>query len=129
MFDENFQKRVGKHLQSLRKEAGFKSAKSFADFVGISPSAYTEYEQGRRSFTYETAWAFADALDCTIDEIGGRIPPANKYADERQEALNNQFESLSDEGKDAALGAVSGIRAAEGARSEDEGVQGNKRTA
>lgn len=68
-------KQIGKTLQARRKAAGFKSARAFAECLGIPPTRYAEYEQGRCAFTYEQAWEFADALDCTMDELGGREWP------------------------------------------------------
>lgn len=100
----DFKKSVGKNLQARRKEAGYKSAKSFAEYIGMETSAYTEYEQGRRSFTYEQAWEFADALNCTLDAIGGRIPPKqSQFSDEKQSYLNNCYENMNDKGKDTLL--------------------------
>ena len=58
-------------LQRIRKEKGFKSAKAFADSIGMNTHTYTDYEQGRRMFSLETAWEFADALECTLDELAG----------------------------------------------------------
>ncbi len=72
MDDIDFRKKIGSNLQLRRKAAGYKSAKAFADSMGLSTSAYTEYEQGRRAMSYERAWQFADALNCTLDELGGR---------------------------------------------------------
>ena len=78
---------IGKSLQAVRKAAGFKSAKAFAEHMNIETSRYTEYEQGRVSFSYETAWQLADALQCSMDELGGREwPPGGApalSADER----------------------------------------------
>lgn len=71
----DFNKKVGASLQRLRKAAGFKSAKAFADYVGINPSTYTDYEQGKASLSYERAWQLADAAGCTLDALGGREPP------------------------------------------------------
>ena len=68
-------KQIGKALQARRKAAGFKSARVFAEFMKISVSKYTTYEQGQRAFSYRQAWEFADALDCTMDELGGREWP------------------------------------------------------
>lgn len=100
MADNNFNKRVGKHLQAARKAAGFKSAKAFAEHIGHSPSAYTEYEQGRRMFSYEQAWEFADALGCTLDALGGRKPPERAYNDPGQAALNASYENMNKNGKE-----------------------------
>ena len=60
------------NLQSLRKAAGYKSAREFAEKIGMPVATYTDYEQGRRSFTLERAWEFADVLDCSLDELAGR---------------------------------------------------------
>ena len=79
-------------LQAMRKRAGFKSAKAFAEHIGMAVGTYTDYEQGRRMFTLEKACEFARELDCTLDELAGRVPPqtAQETAyDERQASLND----------------------------------------
>ena len=68
-------KAVGKTLQRLRKEAGYSSAKKFAEHVGLNPNTYTQYEQGITGFNYEQAWLLADALGCSMDDLGGRDWP------------------------------------------------------
>ena len=68
-------KEIGDRLQELRMRAGFGSAKEFAESLGINKDTYTGYEQGKGMFTYERAWAFADALGCSLDELGGREWP------------------------------------------------------
>lgn len=100
MVETDFSNKVGKQLQSLRKAAGFKSARVFAEHIGYSPSAYTEYEQGRRMFTYEQAWDFADALNCTLDELGGRKPPERTYRDPLQASLNASYENMNDKARE-----------------------------
>lgn len=110
-------------LQRIRKERGFKSAKAFADHIGMNPHTYTDYEQGRRTFTLESAWEFADALECTLDDLAGRKFVAERYQDERQAVMNDDYAHLSDAGKDAAAGAVRGIRASEGARVGAAGLE------
>lgn len=97
--DTEKRKAIGKSLQGARKSAGFKSARAFAEHMGIPVSAYTEYEQGRNGFSYEQAWEFADALGCTLDEVGGRKAPERLYADPRQAALNGHYESLNEASK------------------------------
>lgn len=59
-------------LQKMRKEAGWKSARAFAEYIGVPVDTYTQWEQGKRTLNIETAWDLADALGCTIDEIAGR---------------------------------------------------------
>lgn len=110
-------------LQRIRKDRGFKSAKAFAEHIGMSKDTYTNYEQGARPITLELAWEFADVLGCTLDELAGRDFKADSYADPRQAVMNDDYARLSDAGKDAAAGAVRGIRASEGARVQTAGLE------
>ncbi len=110
-------------LQRIRKDRGYKSAKDFADHIGMNSHTYTDYEQGRRTFTLDKAWEFADALECTLDDLAGREWPARGYSDPRQAVMNEDYAHLSDAGKDAAAGAVRGIRASEGARVRETGLE------
>lgn len=73
-------------LQALRKRAGYKSARIFAEHIGMNPGTYTAYEQGKRPLTVELAWSLADELGCSLDEIAGReYRPSPEFA-----ALSNQ---------------------------------------
>lgn len=72
MTEDTLRKRIGKNIQLLRKSAGFKSAAAFAEHAGFETSRYTEYEQGRRSMAFDSAWRIADALNCSLDTLGGR---------------------------------------------------------
>ena len=110
-------------LQRIRYDRGFKSAKAFAEHIGMSKDTYTNYEQGARPITLELAWEFADVLGCTLDELAGRDFKADSYADPRQAVMNDDYARLSDAGKDAAAGAVRGIRASEGARVGAAGLE------
>ena len=116
-------KAIGKNLQRLRKEAGFRSAKSFAESVGLNPGTYTSYEQGERSFTYETAWDMADALHCTLDELGGRSFDARKFSDPRQEKMNRAYESLSDPEKETMSKVVQSYARDNSRRIEKDGTE------
>ena len=70
-------------LQELRKAAGFKSAKAFADYFGINLNTYTGYEQGK-PISLEQAWAFADEFDVSLDELAGRERPKREYSNQRR---------------------------------------------
>lgn len=59
-------------LQYFRKRAGYRSAKAFAEHLGMSARTYTNYEQGATKLTLAAAWVFADELGCTLDELAGR---------------------------------------------------------
>lgn len=95
-------KLIGKNLQSARKSAGFKSARAFAEHMGIPTTKYTEYEQGRHGFTYEQAWEFADALGCTLDELGGREFCGESLSPD-EESLVSTYRSVTSHGKKAMM--------------------------
>ncbi|WP_154434261.1 helix-turn-helix domain-containing protein [Olsenella porci] len=59
-------------LQDLRKEAGFRTAKDFAEAVGIPAPTYTRYEQDPLKIPIDRAWKIADGLHCSIDAVVGR---------------------------------------------------------
>lgn len=101
------------NLQQMRKRAGFKSAKAFADSIGINSYTYTNYEQGKASFTLVQAWEFADALQCSLDELAGRQwPPVGSQAapDPGEAALVSSYRELSEEGREVAVNVVDGMR-------------------
>ena len=97
------------NLQKLRKAAGFKSAKAFAEHVGMNLSTYTQIEQGAIGMSIERAWEFADILGCTLDELAGRQwPPASQasMADPGQEQITRAYDQLNDSGRTKLLGAA-----------------------
>ncbi len=63
---------MAKTIQELRREKGFRSAREFANALGISPSSMSRYDKDPETIPVKVAWAMADALDCSIDEIVGR---------------------------------------------------------
>ena len=63
------------NLQAIRKSRGYKSAKSFAEAIGMPLPTYTNYEQGKRIMGLDVACELADALECTLDELAGRVAP------------------------------------------------------
>ena len=64
-------------LQTLRRGAGYRSAKDFAERLGIPAPTYARYERQPESPDNKTpmgaAWKIADALGCSIDMVVGRI--------------------------------------------------------
>jgi transcriptional regulator with XRE-family HTH domain len=59
-------------LQELRREAGYDTAKEFAEELGISPATYSRYEQKPENIPTPAAWKLADHLGCSIDAVVGR---------------------------------------------------------
>lgn len=98
-------------LQAMRKRAGYKSAKAFADAMGMNPATYTDYEQGRRAFTLEKAWEFADVLECSLDELAGRRWPPDDLTsiDPRRRTLIESYDALTDDGKTLASELVASV--------------------
>lgn len=100
-------------LQELRKRAGFRSARAFAEEAGIKLGTYTDYEQGRTVMSLERAWQFADILHVSLDELAGReFRPKVNYPDPRQAELNRCWESLDQERQDRLIGTAHDMEAA-----------------
>ena len=59
-------------LQELRKAAGYRTAKEFADEMGIPTTSYSRYESAPGKISVDQAWRLADRLGCSIDLIVGR---------------------------------------------------------
>lgn len=89
------------NIQAIRKRAGFKSAKEFAEHIGMNVKTYTNYEQGTANMTLEKAWELADALDCSLDELAGRDFSYDKdeYDDPLQQELNDNYLDCTEERK------------------------------
>lgn len=85
---------MGKDLQRLRKDAGYKSARDFADAHGFTYSTYARYEADPSIIPTKSAWRIADALGCSIDDIVGRESPADPRG-----AVQARFDALDAEGK------------------------------
>ena len=65
-------------LVMLRKHAGL-SQRALADKAGITASALSMIEAGDREPKLSTAFALADALNTTVDDIAGRVSyPSNE---------------------------------------------------
>ena len=107
-------------LKALRKRIGLRQ-EDLAKKINSTSRIVGAWERQETALPLEDAARIADVLDCTLDELAGRYEYIGAYSDERQRELNNNFEELTDEGKDAALGSVRGIRASESARAKAEG--------
>ena len=123
MENEEKRKQIGRALQRLRKEAGFKSAASFANYIGIKPGTYTSYEQGEAAFSYERAWDMADALEVTLDELGGRDFPVEGFAttsDER--GLVDSYRRMDEGDKPGFMSTARALAYAGEAKKESQGA-------
>lgn len=99
------------NLQEMRKRAGYKSARAFAERIGMSLNTYNNYEQGVTKLTLEKAWEFADVLECSLDELAGRKWPPDDLAsiDPRRRTLIESYDALTDDGKTLASELVASV--------------------
>lgn len=75
------------NLQALRKRAGFRSARAFAEHVGVNIKTYTNHEQGDAAMSLLQAWEYADALNCTLDELAGRRVPERQSLTQDEQTI------------------------------------------
>lgn len=113
-------KELGKRLRMLRKKAGFRSAKAFAEFAGFTTTGYAEFEQGRSRLTYEKAWKIADALGISLDELGGRQWPPEGAAstDPMREELVRCYDASTAENRHSLVVAARNAALASGEAAE-----------
>ncbi len=103
-------------LQELRKAAGYKTQREFAERLGIKERKYASWEREEVALTLEDACACAKALGCSVGDLCEWRDDDDELEDTRLTELNDSFAALSDSGKDSALGAVKGILASESAK-------------
>lgn len=82
-------------LQRLRREAGYRSAKEFAEALGIPDSTYARYERAGDGagcgIPLSAAWQIADKLGCSIDlVVGHENIDASRYT-----TMQGRIDSLS----------------------------------
>lgn len=65
---------MAKTIKDLREEKGYRSAREFADAVGIATSSMSRYDRDPETIPMKHAIAMANLLGCSIDEIVGRAP-------------------------------------------------------
>ena len=86
-------------LQQLRREAGFRSGKEFADFLGVPAPTYARYERQPdgpdNAIPMKAAWRIADALGCSIDLVVGRDPDESEGS-----KVQRMYNALSDSSRE-----------------------------
>lgn len=86
-------------LQRLRRQAGYRSAKDFAEALGIPGSTYARYERAGDGagcgIPLPAAWQIADALGCSIDLVVGR----EDIDAPEPEGIQPRYGALSPEGR------------------------------
>ena len=86
-------------LQRLRRQAGYRSAKDFAEALGIPGSTYARYERAGDGadcgIPLPAAWQIADKLGCSIDLVIGR----EDIDAPEPEGIQPRYDALSPEGR------------------------------
>ena len=86
-------------LAELRKAAGYRSAREFAQAIGVPATTYSRWERSSggpdTGLPMRAAWSMADALGCTIDQIVGRAD-----GDAARRDLNAEYRALSESGRE-----------------------------
>lgn len=113
---------MAKNIQDLRREAGYRSAKDFAEAMGIALSTYNRYENQPEAIPLKQAWAIADFLGCSIDMVVGREPVS--AADMRGD-VQKFYDGLSGRGREMMDGYMEFVsfkeaEEAEAQREEEE---------
>lgn len=114
-------------LMKLRKKAGYKNRDQFAEKIGVNKYTYRSWESGAAMMNLEQACMVADVLECTLDELAGREPPAEFFSDEFQAELNRCYEACTPDRKAGILqvardGALASGEAAERGVDASDGV-------
>lgn len=95
------------HLQQLRIQHGYKSARAFAEEHGYNVGTYTNLEQGVNKMSIPTAWELADIFHVTLDELVGRdFKPDSAFGSPETRRLVESFESLPREGRASIMEQV-----------------------
>lgn len=84
-------------LKQIRNEKRY-TQQEVADAVGVKLATYRTWENGLRMPSFAQIVACAEFLECTTDEIAGRVV-LRDYSDPRQEMLNMCFENMNQTGK------------------------------
>ena len=66
------------NLKYYREKSGYKTAKDFANTLGIPPNTYVGYEVRGREPKFDTLCKIADLLEVSTDDLLGRKEPQLK---------------------------------------------------
>ena len=113
------------NISRIRKQRGLKQ-KELAALLNMKVATLGTWERGTYDFTLEDAWRIADTLHCSLDELAGRTTPESKPTDLRKARMIEDYDGLSEAGKDAAAAAVGGIRDGERSRIVADGGEISK---
>lgn len=89
------------NLKHYREQAGYKTAKEFADVLDIPYNTYTAYENQKREPKLEMLIKIADLLNVSLDDLVGRKEQSNnsliKIRNKVMREVNKQNRQWGDE--------------------------------
>lgn len=62
-------KTIGGNLKRLRKAAGYRSGKQFAEANDIAVQTYLNHESGKRGISLSSLFSYTSLLNCSVDKI------------------------------------------------------------
>lgn len=80
---DGWKQRIGTAVKACRERAGLSQA-ALADLVGANLSTISDIERGVSVPALSTAWAIADRLGVTLDDLVGRVTQQSLDAEEGQ---------------------------------------------
>lgn len=96
-------------LKRLRYQAGFNTQADLAAALDMNPRTYASWEREEVGLSLKDAGHLADVLGCSLDELSGRTWNRKRFADKRQQELNDLFVQLDDARKLFVVEAVRGL--------------------
>ncbi len=100
-------------LQRLRRAAGYRSAKDFAEALGVPVSTYARFERASDGpdcgIPLPRLWAIADALGCSIDLVVGR----EDVDASRLSSVQSRYDALTPAGRQLVESYLSFVESAE----------------
>lgn len=106
-----------KMLRARRKECGL-TMKHLGELVGVSESAISQYETGKRQASYEVQLKLAEVLNCSIDYLlrGSEDEkiPTPVIRDGNDEEFIRLFSLLDAQAKKLIISQIKGILADRG---------------
>ncbi len=98
-----------KMLRTARKAAGL-TMRELGDKVGVSESAISQYENGKREADFETALKIGEILGCSIDYLlrgtSDPKPQSEDVLDEVDVAFYGDYRELTDDDKETVRDMV-----------------------
>ena len=100
-------------LKRLRYQAGFRTQAELAAALDMNLRTYASWEREEVGLSLKDARRLADILECSLDELAGRQENPARFADKRQQELNEMYAQLDDARKMFVVEAVRGLLAAQ----------------